>query len=73
MAIEKAYSEFTQMSDKFKIASHYAMLDKLQPDVIDKKYKKELISVVSPISSLDKSEQRAILLRILETLDLVKV
>jgi hypothetical protein len=49
------------------------VLDKLQPDVIDKKYKKELISVVSPISSLDKSEQRAILLRILETLDLVKV
>jgi hypothetical protein len=71
MALEKANSELVQMIDKFKTASHYAVLGDLTSEKIDTQYNKEIDSVVKALGSHEKAKQRAILLRVLESLDKV--
>lgn len=71
MALEKANSELVQMIDKFKTASHYAVLGDLTPDKIDSEFEQEMNSVISTLGSLEQAKQRAILLRVLETFEKV--
>jgi len=72
MALEKANSELVQMIDKFKAASHYAVLGDLTPEKIDTQFNKEIDSMVRTLSSIEQSKQRAILLRVLESLEKVE-
>jgi len=69
MALEKANSELVQMIDKFKTASHYAVLGDLSMNKVDSEFKQEMSSVKSTLKTIDSAKQRAILLRVLESLE----
>ncbi|WP_409439572.1 hypothetical protein [Psychromonas sp. GE-S-Ul-11] len=69
MALEKANSELVQMIDKFKAASHYAVLGDLTPKKVDEKFNEQLTTIKSTLNKIDPAQKRAILLRLLESFE----
>lgn len=72
MAIEKANSELVQMVDKFKSASHYAVLGDMTPEKVDRQYSNEMQKINTTLKGFDSTKQRAILLRMLDSLEKVE-
>jgi energy-coupling factor transporter ATP-binding protein EcfA2 len=69
MSIEKANSELVQIIDKFKAASHYAVLGDLTTEAVDAEFEKEISTVVGTLGNIENAKKRAILLRVLESLE----